>query len=41
MTFNRVTPTETDTVNNVIVEVLTVTVLALSGLLSLITIASV
>ena len=40
MTFNRVQPAETSKVNNFIVEVLTITVLALSGLLGLITIAS-
>ncbi len=40
MTFTRIPQAETSKVNNFIVEALTITVLALSGLLGLITIAS-
>ena len=40
MTFIRVPQTETGKLNNFIVEAITITVLALSGLLGLITIAS-
>jgi len=40
MTFTRTPQVETSKVNNFIVEAITITVLALSGLLGLITIAS-
>jgi hypothetical protein len=40
MTFIRIPQTETGKFNNFIVEAITITVLALSGLLGLITIAS-